>query len=424
MFEKIIKIFQMKDLRKKIFYVLGMMVVFRFAAHLPIPGVDADKLRIFFSNNDFLGLLNLFSGGGLSSLSVVMLGVGPYITGSIIMQLLTMIFPSFKEMYHESGESGRRKFNQYSRILTVPLALLQGYGMIKLFQNEGILDPAMPISVLISTLIVITAGTIFLMWIGELMTEQNIGNGVSLIIFAGIVSGIPQVILQEYSKYDVGKIPQYAVFLAVSVLVVAGVVLVTEAQRNISITYAKRVRGSKTFGGVSTYLPLKVNSAGMIPIIFAMSIMLFPRMISAFLVNVKYPWVVNAANYVNNLFQNQTFYGSLYFLLVVLFTFFYTAVVFEPHAVAENLQKQGGFIPGVRPGNPTKEYLSYVINRITLAGAIFLGVLAVLPYLGQLITTSNSLVLGGAAVLIVVGVVLDSMRQIEAQMITQDYERY
>ncbi len=423
MFEKIIKIFQMKDLRKKIFYVMGMMIVFRFAAHLPIPGVDAEKLRIFFGNNDFLGLLNLFSGGGLSSLSVVMLGVGPYITGSIIMQLLTMIFPSFKEMYHESGQAGRQKFNQYSRIITVPLALLQGYGMIKLFQNQNILDP-MSNSVLISTLIVITAGTIFLMWIGELMSEQNIGNGISLIIFAGIVSGIPQVILQEYSKYDVSKIPQYAVFLAVSVLVVAGVVLVTEAQRNISITYAKRMRGSKMAGGVSTYLPLKVNSAGMIPIIFAMSIMLFPRMISAFLVNVKYPWVVNGANYVNNLFNDQTFYGTLYFILVVLFTFFYTAVVFEPHAVAENLQKQGGFIPGIRPGNPTKEYLSYVINRITLAGAVFLGILAVLPYLGQLITSSNSLVLGGAAVLIVVGVVLDSMRQIEAQMITQDYERY
>ncbi len=413
----------MKDLRKKIFYVLGMMILFRFAAHLPVPGVDAEKLRIFFGNSDFLGLLNLFSGGGLSSLSVVMLGVGPYITGSIIMQLLTMIFPSFKEMYHESGQSGRQKFNQYSRILTVPLALLQGYGMIKLFQNKEILDP-MSNSVLISTLIVITAGTIFLMWIGELISEQNIGNGISLIIFAGIVSGIPQSIWQEWAKYDVSKIPQYAIFLVVSVAVVAGVVLVTEAQRNISVTYAKRMRGSKMSGGVSTYLPLKVNSAGMIPIIFAMSIMLFPQMISAFLVNVKTPWVVNAASYVNNLFNDQTFYGSLYFILVVLFTFFYTAVVFEPHAVAENLQKQGGFIPGVRPGNPTKEYLSYVINRITLAGAIFLGILAVLPYLGQLITSSNSLVLGGAAVLIVVGVVLDSMRQIEAQMITQDYERY
>ncbi len=423
MFEKIVKIFQMKDLRIKIFYVLGMMIVFRFAAHLPIPGVDAEKLRIFFNNSDFLGLLNLFSGGGLSSLSIVMLGVGPYITGSIIMQLLTMIFPSFKEMYHESGQAGRQKFNQYSRIITIPLALLQGYGMIKLFQNQGILDP-MSNSTLISTLIVITAGTIFLMWIGELISEQNIGNGISLIIFAGIVSGIPQTILQEYSKYDVSKIPQYVAFLAVSVAVVAGVVLVTEAQRNIAVTYAKRMRGSKMSGGVNTYLPLKVNSAGMIPIIFAMSIMLFPRMISAFLVNVKYPWVVNAANYVNNLFNDQTFYGSLYFVLVVLFTFFYTAVVFEPHAVAENLQKQGGFIPGIRPGNPTKEYLSYVINRITLAGALFLGVLAVLPYLGQLITSSNSLVLGGAAVLIVVGVVLDSMRQIEAQMITQDYERY
>lgn len=423
MFEKIIRIFQIKGLRNKIFYVLGLMIVFRLAAHLPIPGVDVERLRLFFENNQFFGLLNIFSGGGLSNLSIVMLGVSPYITSSIIMQLLTMIFPSFKELYHESGEAGRQKFNQYSRILTVPLALLQGYGMIRLFQNQDILDP-MSSSTMASTLIVITAGTVFLMWLGELMSEQGIGNGISLIIFAGIVSGFPQTIQQTVATYDASKIPGYLAFLALSVLVVAGVVLITEAQRNIPVSYAKRVKGNKMYGGVSTYLPLKVNSAGMIPIIFAMSIMLFPQMISSFLVNVKSQWLAGAASSVNHLFGNQTFYGALYFILVVLFTFFYTAVVFEPHAVAENLQKQGGFVPGIRPGNPTKDYLSYVITRITLAGALFLGILAVLPFMGQLISQSGGLVLGGAAVLIVVGVVLDSMRQIESQIITQDYERY
>jgi len=430
MFDKILKIFQIKELRDKILYVLGIMIVFRLASHLPVPGVNTDQLRAFFENNQLFGLLNLFSGGGLSNLSIVMLGVGPYITASIIMQLLTMIFPSVKEMYHESGEAGRQKFNQYSRILTVPLALLQGYGMIRLFQNQGVLDP-MSNQAMIYTLIVITAGTVFLMWLGELISEQGIGNGISLIIFAGIVSRIPDAVYAKYKllvdtsgHVDFSQIPTYAMFLVFSIIVVASVVLANEAQRNLPVSYAKRVRGGKMYGGVNTYLPLKVNSAGMIPIIFAMSIMLFPGMIGSFLVSSKYHAVASAAVYIVALFKNQTFYGAAYFVLVVLFTFFYTAVVFEPHTVSENLQKQGGFIPGIRPGNPTKEYLSYVINRITLAGAVFLGLIAVLPFIGQAITGDNSLVLGGAAVLIVVGVVLDTVRQIEAQIVTKDYEGY
>lgn len=423
MFSKILKIFQIKELRNKILYVLGIMIVFRLASSLPVPGVDTDQLRAFFENNQLFGLLNLFSGGGLSNLSIVMLGVGPYITGSIIMQLFTMIFPSVKEMYHEGGEAGRQKFNQYSRILTVPLALLQGYGMIKLFQSQGLLNISNNQDMLL-ILITITAGTVFLMWLGELISEQGIGNGISLIIFAGIVSQIPETIISKIALLDASKIPGYAIFLLFSVLVVAGVVLANEAQRNIPVSYAKRMRGGKMHGGVNTYLPLKVNSAGMIPIIFAMSIMLFPGMIGSFLVTSSHPAVASAATYVVELFKDQTFYGAMYFVLVVLFTFFYTAVVFEPHTVSENLQKQGGFIPGIRPGNPTKEYLSYVINRITLAGALFLGLIAVLPFIGQSITGDSSLVLGGAAVLIVVGVVLDTVRQIEAQIVTKDYEGY
>jgi len=398
------------------------MIVFRLASHLPVPGVNTDQLRAFFENNQLFGLLNLFSGGGLSNLSIVMLGVGPYITASIIMQLLTMIFPSVKEMYHEGGEAGRQKFNQYSRILTVPLALLQGYGMIRLFQSQGVLDVSG--QAVIYTLIVITAGTIFLMWLGELISEQGIGNGISLIIFAGIVSRIPSTVAAKLTVIDASQMPGYLVFLIFSMLVVASVVLANEAQRNIPVSYAKRARGGKMYGGVNTYLPLKVNSAGMIPIIFAMSIMLFPGMIGSFLVGSKYHAVASTAAYMVELFKNQTFYGLMYFVLVVLFTFFYTAVVFEPHTVSENLQKQGGFIPGIRPGNPTKDYLSYVVNRITLAGAIFLGLIAVLPFIGQAITGDTSLVLGGAAVLIVVGVVLDTVRQIEAQIVTKDYEGY
>jgi len=420
-FDKVIQIIKFKELRNKILFVLGLLIIFRLAAHIPAPGVDVEKLREFFESNQFFGLLNMFTGGGMANMSVVMLGVGPYITATIIMQLLTMIFPQIKEWYHESGEQGRQKFNQYTRYFTIPLAALQSYAMIALLRNQGVVS-VFDSFTLVTAIIVITAGTTFLMWLGELISEKGIGNGISLIIFAGIIADFPMAIQQTIVTYTATDIPAYFAFFVLSIIVVAAIVIITEAQRNIPVSYAKRVRGFKMYGGVSTHLPLRVNSAGMIPIIFAMSIMLFPGMIAAMLSHSDIAWLANISRSMADLFQNQVFYGCLYFILVVLFTYFYTAVVFDPQSVATNLQKQGGFIPGIRPGQPTAEFLYNVLNRITLVGAIFLGLIAVLPFIGQAITHITTMVLGGAAILIVVGVVLDTVRQIQAQLSMREYE--
>ena len=423
MFQKVIQIFKIKDLRHKIFYVLALLIVFRLFAHVPIPGVDVVKLREFFEANQLFGLLNMFTGGAMSNLSVVMLGIGPYITATIIMQLLTMIIPSIEQWYREEGEAGRQKFNQYTRCLTVPLAVLQAYGMVRLLQNQQVLAYLSDFA-LVATILTVTAGTVFLMWLGELITQKNIGNGISLIIFAGIISGVPLSIQQTIITWDPSKIPTYIGFLIMAGLVIAAIVVITEGQRNIPVSYAKRVRGYKMFGGVSTHLPIRVNSAGMIPIIFAMSIMLFPGMVASFLANSSITWLAQGATYVAELFQNQMVYGFLYFILVVLFTYFYTAITFNPKNIAENVQKQGGFIPGIRPGPPTADFLRFVINRITLAGALFLGMVAVLPFIGQAVTNITTMTLGGAAILIVVGVVLESMKQIESQLVMRDYEGF
>lgn len=420
MFKKLIQVFKDKELRNKILYVSAMLVVFRLAAHIPIPIVDYERLKDFFHGNQLLGLLSLFTGGGMENFSLVMLGVGPYITASIIMQLLTMIFPQIKEMYHESGEEGRRKFNQYTRYATVPLAMLQGFAMINLLRNEKIISNISNFDMAAAVLI-ITAGTVLLMWIGELISEKNIGNGVSLIIFAGIVSGIPLAIQQNLMVITFDKIPSLVSLLLMMLVVVLGVVIITEAQRNIPVSYARRVRGGKTYGGVSTYLPLRVNSAGMIPIIFAMSIMLFPGIVASFLVNNPNAVISEIATFVRNVFQNQTFYASLYFVMVFLFTYFYTSIVFDPKSVAENLQKHGGFVPGIRPGNSTAGFLGKVLNRITFTGAFFLGLIAVLPFIGQAMTNITTMAIGGASVLIVVGVVLDTIRQVDSQLTMRDY---
>ena len=418
---KLIRIAKDKQLRNKILYVTGLLIVFRALAHIPIPGIDLERLKDFFAGNQLLGLLSVFTGGGMENLSLVMLGVGPYITASIIMQLLTMIFPQIKEMYQEAGEAGRQKFNQYTRMATVPLAALQGFAMITLLKNQGVIE-AMSSFTLITNITVITAGTIFLMWLGELISEKKIGNGISLIIFAGIVAGFPMSIQQTLSTFTADQLPTIVGFLILSVMVVLGIVLVTEAQRNIPVSYARRVRGSKMYGGVSTYLPLRVNSAGMIPIIFAMSIMLFPGIVASFLVHSKTDFIAQGAIIVRDLFANQLFYGAAYFIMVVLFTYFYTAIVFDPKNVAENLQKNGGFVPGMRPGRQTADFLYKVMNRITLVGAVFLGLIAVLPFIGQALTHITTMVLGGAAILIVVGVVLDTVRQINSQLTMRDYD--
>ena len=408
-------------LRRRILFVVGALAVFRIAAAVPIPGVDHAALARFFSNNQFLGLLNVFSGSGLSNLSIVMLGVGPYITGSIIMQLLTMMSPKLKALYHEEGEMGRKKFTQYSRLLTVPLAILQGYSLLILLSRSGALGNLNAFQ-MFANVMIITAGSLFLMWLGELISEFGVGNGVSLIIFAGIVSRIPTATSQLLAAgYDASQLPMYIAFIAAAVVIVAGAIVMTEAERPVPITYAKRVRGGKMYGGVSTYLPLRVNQAGVIPIIFALSILLFPQLIGGFLSGLANPTAQSIGEFLKANFTSGWIYSSMYFLLVFLFTFFYTAVTFDPEAIATNLQKSGAFIPGVRPGAATAEHLAKILTRTTFAGALFLSAIAVLPLAMQSLTGNQALAIGGTALLIVVSVVLDLIKKLDAQLSMREY---
>lgn len=421
-FRKISLLFKIKDLRNKILFVLAMLLVFRILAAIPVPGIDVERLKSFFQSNQLFGLVSVFTGGAFDQFSLAMLGLGPYITGTIIMQLLTMIFPGLNALYKEEGETGRQKFNQYGRLLTVPLAILQSFGMIKLLQNSGVMNP-LPLFQMVVTLATICAGTIFLMWIGELISEKGIGNGVSLLIFAGIVSAIPSAIQQTITAWNPAKLLTYVGFLALAVIVIAAVVIITEGRRNIPVSYAKRVRGSKMYGGVSTYLPLNVNPAGVIPIIFALSILLFPGMIASFFVVSHIGWVASLATKISGIFNEQgLIYSAAYFILVLIFTYFYTAVTFDPKNVAENLQKMGGFIPGIRPGRPTADFLKFILNRVLLVGAVFLGLIAVTPSLIQNATGITTMTIGGTSILIVVSVVLETIRQIDSQLVMRDYE--
>ncbi len=423
-YEKIIFLFRNKELRNKFIFVLFLFVVFRVAANIPIPGIGLENLRKFFAQNQVFGLLNIFSGGALSNFSIVLLGLGPYITSTIILQLLTMIFPALEKMYKEEGEAGRHKFNQYGRLLTIPLAAFEGYGMLTLFQRQGIISGLSPM-VLLGSILTITAGAMFLMWIGEIITEQGIGNGISLLIFAGIVARLPVNIFQTFAAWNPAQIPSYILFFVLSVVIIAGVVLITEARRNIPVSYAKRVRGSKMYGGVSTYLPLNVNPAGVIPIIFALSILLFPGMIAGFLGGV--PGMVGTiANNAASFFNNTWVHGVLYFILVIVFTYFYTAVTFDPKTISENLQKMGGFIPGVRPGESTAKFLKHILNRVLFTGAISLGLIAVLPSIVAGLTgvTGFTFLIGGTSLLIIVSVVLDTLRQINAQLQMREYDTF
>ncbi|MDP1538626.1 MAG: preprotein translocase subunit SecY [bacterium] len=422
--KKIIQIFKISDLRNKILFVLGIFAVFRLMANLPIPGISSEKMREFFEASQIFGLLNMFTGGALDNLSIVMLGLGPYITAVIIMQLLTMIFPALERMYKEEGEQGKKKFNQYGRLFTVPLALLQGYGMLTLLQRQGIIEP-LSFDLIVTSILTVTAGTVFLMWLGELITEKGIGNGVSLLIFAGIIAVVPTNIRQMLLTWDPANIPSYLFFFGMALIIIAGVVLINEGRRNIPVSYAKRVRGTKMYGGASTYLPLNINPAGVIPIIFAMSIMLFPGMIANFLGGAG-GIVGTIAQSIGRAFENMWFYGTLYFLLVVLFTYFYTAVTFDPKAISSNLQKMGGFIPGIRPGESTANFMYYILNRVLLVGALFLGSIAIMPSIIGGVTGVQvfQFLIGGTALLIVVSVVLDVMRQIKAQLQMREYETF
>ncbi len=423
MFNKVIQIFKIRDLRNRIFFVLALLVVFRLMATIPVSGVDVLRLKSFFEGNQLFGLLNIFSGGAMSNLSIVMLGVGPYITASIIMQLLTMLIPALKELYHEEGEIGRQKFNQYTRYLTVPLAILQGYGLLVLLKNQEIITTQSSL-VFFSSVFAVTAGSMFLMWLGELITEKNIGNGISLLIFAGIVSSLPVDLKQTLIIYDPSQLLTYMAFIIVSIVVIAGVVVITEGERAIPIAYAKRIRGNRVYGGSTAHLPLRVNQAGVIPIIFALSILLFPQLIAQVIGGFDIMWLSQIARSSAAFLQNQFVYGSFYFILVILFTYFYTAITFDPDQISQNLQKQGGFIPGIRPGGSTAEFIKRILNRVVLIGAIFLGAVAVLPIAVQYFTGIATLTIGGTALLIAVSVVLESMKQIKSQLVMREYESF
>ncbi len=401
--------------------VASLLLVFRVFATIPIPGIDAVRLSEFFSSNQLFGFLNIFSGGGLANLSLMMLGVGPYITAVIIMQLLTIVFPKLKKAYYEEGAEGKAKFNRYSRYLTVPLAALQSYGFLNLLISQGVLV-RLPFLGLMANVAVITAGSIFLMWIGELISEYKIGNGISLIIFAGIVASLPQIISSSIFTYTPSVLPTYIAFAVLSIVVIAGVVFINEGERKIPIAYAKQVRGNKLYGGVSSYLPLKVNQAGVIPIIFAISILLFPQFIAQAASIFSPELSLRLNEIVMRVFNNVFLYSAFYFILVFVFTYFYTAITFDPKEISKNLQRAGGFIPGIRPGEATTTAIAQVVKRTTFFGALFLGIIAILPNITQMITGIQALTLGGAALLIVVAVALEVMRQVESQLLVREYE--
>lgn len=410
-------------LRKKILITAVLFVVFRIFAHIPIPGVDRHKLALLFSQNQFLGLLDIFSGGTLVNFSILALGLNPYINASIILQLLTIVFPQLEELSKE-GEYGREKINQYTRLLTIPLAVVQSIGMYALLKTQGIVGVATPLT-FITMIATMAAGTMFVMWLGELITAYGVGNGISLLIFAGIVGRLPVSLGQTATTITSESVTSAIMFLGLAVIVIAATVFVNEAVRRITVHYARRIRGNKVYGGSTSYLPLRVNQAGVIPIIFAVSLVLLPSLLGGFLAQVKNPFVANLGRLFTGLFNpNSLSYNIIYFLLVIGFTYFYTAITFNPTKIAQEIQKYGGFIPGIRPGAPTASYLNYILTRITLAGALFLGLIAIFPSLARGITGMTTLLVGGTGVLIVVSVVLETVKALEAQLVMKNYENF
>jgi preprotein translocase subunit SecY len=425
MFESLLNALRAPDIRRRILFVLGVLVIFRALAHVPVPGADPAALRDFFADNALFGLLDLFAGGGLSRFSVVGLGVNPYINASIIMQLMTGVIPALQALQRE-GEYGRNKINQYTRYLSVPLSLLQSYGFLALLNAQGVLTTPFDLASFetLTQIMTLTAGSVLLMWMGELITEKGIGNGISFVIFAGIVAQVPAGV-QRF--LEAPNWLQAVIFVAFAVVAVIVIVFITEGQRRIPVQYASRVRGRRMYQGGTTFLPLRVNQAGVIPIIFAVSILLFPSQIAGYFTGSEVELVRQAAQFFVDTFgpQNPIIYGSLYFLLTVGFTYFYTAFTFKPDETAEQLRKNGGFIPGIRPGRPTQDYLARVVNRITVAGALFLGIVAVMPFaMSVFFPGAGGLALGGTSLLIVVSVVVETMKQLEAQLVMRSYEGF
>lgn len=415
------KLFQIPDIRKKVFIILFLLFVFRLTANIPIPGIDLVKVKNFLAQNQFFGILNIFLGNTLSNFSVAMLGLGPYITAVIILQLLTLIFPQLKEMYYEGGEEGRAKFNQYARLLTFPLAMIQGYGFVTFLQTQGILKELSIWNILFD-LVIIATGSVFLMWLGEIITEQKLGNGVSLLIFAGIISGVPNSLFLTLSTFTLEMLNSLILFFIFAILVIVFVVYFNEAERRIPISYVKRVRGMRIYGPGQTYLPLKVNQAGVIPIIFAIALLSFPQTLNFIFNALGIPFLSNITQALVSLLNNGFIFALLYFILVFGFSYFYTLITFEPYEISNNLQKNGAFIPGLRPGTETGDYLKKIVYRTTFAGGIFLAIIAVVPFLLQAITGLRFLTIGGTSVLIVVSVALETLKAIESQLEIREYE--
>ncbi len=421
--EPILNAFKIPDLRKKILFTAGMLVVFRLIAHIPVPGVNVNALRQLFAQNQLLSLLDIFSGGTLANFSIMALGLNPYINASIIFQLLTMVFPQLEELSKE-GEYGREKINQYTRLLTVPLAAFQSAGMYVLLKNQGIASAVSPLR-LIALISTMTTGTLLLMWFGELISENGIGNGISLLIFAGIVGRYPISIAQTIATTQASSVFNLFVFITMSLTVIVAIVIVDQAARKITVQYAKRIRGNRMYAGQSTHLPLRINQAGVIPIIFAVSLILLPSMIGRFLEQVPNPLVSSLARALTQAFDpGGLIYNLSYFLLVIAFTYFYTAVTFNPQKISEEIKKHGGFIPGIRPGQPTADYLNKILTRITLAGAVFLGLVAILPSIARSLTGITTMMIGGTGILIVVSVVLETTKALEAQLIMRSYDGF
>jgi len=421
--EKVYLLLHDPELKRKTIFTLAIFLIFRIFAFLPVPAIDLVKLRLLFSQNQFLSLLDIFSGGTLINFSVMALGLNPYINASIILQLLTAIFPQLEQLSKE-GEYGRFKINQYTRILTVPLTIVQAVGIYILLKNQRIISHLSPVE-FFSFVFTMVAGTFILVWFGELISEFGLGNGISILIFVGIVGRIPIVFARTVSVLNQELIFNLIIFIALGILVIGGIVFINEAIRKIPVYYAKRIKGNRIYQGATNYLPLKLNQAGVIPIIFAVSFVLLPQLLGNFFIYAKNPFFAKTAEFIVKIFNpSGFFYNFFYFLLVMGFTFFYTVIVFNPQKISEEIQKHGGFIPGLRPGLATKQYLEKILYRITSVGAIFLGIIAILPAIVSKMTGINSLIIGGTGILIVVSVILETFKTIEAQLVMRNYEKF
>lgn len=421
--DRILALFKVKELRTKLLIVAFILLVSRVLASIPVPGVDVKALATVLANNQLLGLMGMLSGGTMAKLSIVMLGLGPYITATIIMQIFMLVFPSLKALYYEEGAAGRAKFNRYSRYLTVPFAAVQAYGLLKVFASQGVFLSNPSLSSMLVSVLVVTAGSLVMVWLGELITEQQIGNGVSLLIFAGIVSALPTALGNLWTTRSVAMFPTYIAFAVVALVVIAGVVLINEGERKVPVSYARQVRGNKVFGGVSSYLPLKTNQAGVIPIIFAASLLMLPQVLANIVHAFSTQWGTAITAAVNSFMNNSLAYGITYFVLIFVFTYFYTAITFDPKEIAKNLQRSGGFIPGIRPGDATAVFLKAITARITLFGALSLGLIAIFPLISQYVFAGGKmLTIGGTGLLIVVSVALETAKQIDSQLTVREYD--